>query len=554
MKIDELGDILDSQLGNYYNTILVNGSWGIGKSHYINEYSKNNHAYKVSMFGIDSVSDFKYAIAYSINCKEANIHKILTQKNESTIIQLPFLSIPIPKLQEDFDSIIINSLDDKKKHILIIDDLERKSDSISLKDIFGIITDLSEVNNLNIIIIVNDQYVSDLNEDDSKVYKEFNEKVIERIYNVSSYSDSALNNICGELIYEDGREYLIDLYTKSRELNLRTLIKTVKFFNLLYSSFNFKNINDDVIIKILECVLVMMITINSNDFSNDKSINSQINTLLWKDSVEKRNELYIVSSLYKIYLTNDFSIIDEIMQLFVVKEMVEPEKDLFYCSCDELVERAKYFKNNVMNIYNPNYNLLLLLKDISLFKDYLSKYNCDYKISNKEINESIDLYIRNTNYNYDDLFNFINRLKTSVYITDRKSLKYACDKVIGYYINNCIKSIISEKCKLNVINIKNLYCVITSNLIDDIKSYKKEINIIYKNKFFVPDFNGSINESVWEIVHEIFDKIHYLGSDNLLRIKFVELLKNEFDNCSPEGKYRLESLIEQYSFNIDCRL
>ena len=550
MNIDELEKELDEQLGKYYNTVLISGPWGIGKTYYINEYSNNSHVYKVSLFGINSINDFKYIIAYSINPIEANLHKITTE-NDPSVIQLPFLTIPIPKIRKDFDSIIQTSLSDHKKHILIIDDLERKSGSISLKEIFGVIAELSEVNNLNIIIIDNDQYINELCDEDKKTYSEFKEKVIERTYHVDNYSDKAIFNICNKLSFNKGKEILKNKFINSNEKNLRILQKTVKYFNLIYHFCNINIIDKNITDKLLECVLVMMITINNKDFSSEKRIDAQIKYSPWNNSADRKNELIIVSYLYRLYLNNDFKEIDNIMQIFAAKEIVEPEKDLFYCSKEEIEERVFFFKNNVIENYNPNYNIILLLKDISTFKEYLEKYNSKIKLSNKEIKKSIEQYLNNTSYNQEELFNVINRLKSTIYITDKDLIKTARMKIIKKYLNDSINKIMTNGLKNCFIDIQQLYGVLTSTLlIEDYSLFDNELKIISNNNYFVPDFSKSIDENIWGCVHDIFEKIHFLPNTNILRKGFTEYMKEKIKKCIDEEKYRLEILIEEYSFDL----
>ena len=549
MNLDDLETVLDSQLGVIYHTVIINGTWGIGKSYFIDEYAKKSNSYKVSLFGINSIEDFKYAISYSINGLETNMN-IIAAENESLSITLPFIHIPLPKIRKDFDSIIKSNLDNGKINNLIIDDIERKGDSLSLKDIFGIITQLTEIDKLNIILIINEDYIEKLEKEEKDIYIEFNEKTIERKYNIIKYSDNAINSICNELKYKKGIDSLKKIFILSRINNLRTLKKTIKFINLVFMNEKVKSIETEQMNKIITCSFNMMITITNKNFNSSESIVSQSKKIVYNNDINgKENEIYIIENLYNLYITSNYSYIDDIMQAFIVKEMNEPEKDLFYCSKEELLIRSKNFKKEVMEKYNRNYNINLLLKEIFKFTEYMKEYNCSEMFTKEEIENTIKLYVDNIELNYNDIYGIINSLSSSRLYTSKEMNEYAHTTIICKYLDYYIKKNIEEKDKYIISNIDNLFELITNNfLIKDINLYKDKIDIIVENSFFIPDINGSIDENIWGYTHEIFNKIHNLPNDNILKDIFTKQIRNMIDKSNDVGKHRLSSLMEQYNF------
>ena len=69
MNIDELQERLDKELTNIYKNVLINGEWGIGKTYFINNYSKDKNSIYISLFGIDSLESFIFNIYLQIDSK-----------------------------------------------------------------------------------------------------------------------------------------------------------------------------------------------------------------------------------------------------------------------------------------------------------------------------------------------------------------------------------------------------------------------------------------------------------------------------------------------------
>ena len=64
MKVDELNKRLEDEFPSIYNSILINGKWGIGKTYYIkNEFFQYKNPIYISLFGINNFRDFKHQIS-----------------------------------------------------------------------------------------------------------------------------------------------------------------------------------------------------------------------------------------------------------------------------------------------------------------------------------------------------------------------------------------------------------------------------------------------------------------------------------------------------------
>lgn len=62
-------------------------------------------------------------------------------------------------------------------YIICFDDLERKGNGLSVKDIMGLIDELAQRKNCKIILVFNEDSLSD--ENDKKTFKEYREKIVD---------------------------------------------------------------------------------------------------------------------------------------------------------------------------------------------------------------------------------------------------------------------------------------------------------------------------------------------------------------------------------------
>lgn len=204
--------------------IALTGEWGIGKTQFWNNFKKKyrnqfklrKYAY-VSLFGIDSLESLKYEIAvktHKIDQSEDRMQgaKSLFNKALDSVdlssIQGKGLSLNIGK------SLITNALSSLVSNTVIcIDDVERISDSLSLKDVMGLVNDLKLEKNCQVIIILHDAKASEQ-------FQEYKEKVLDEV-----------------LILDDNLDILENFITDELALDvMRLFYRTIKVKNLRFYS------------------------------------------------------------------------------------------------------------------------------------------------------------------------------------------------------------------------------------------------------------------------------------------------------------------------------
>ena len=210
--------------------IALTGEWGVGKTQFWNNFKKKYHdqfklrkyAY-VSLFGIDSLESLKYEIAVKTHKADQSEDrmqgaKLLFNKALDTVdlssIEGKGLSLNIGKslITSALSSLVSNT-------VICIDDVERISDSLSLKDVMGLVNDLNLEKNCQVIIILHDAKASEQ-------FQEYKEKVLDEV-----------------LVFDDNLDILETFITDKLALDVmqlfyRTLsVKNLRFYNKVFVSY-----------------------------------------------------------------------------------------------------------------------------------------------------------------------------------------------------------------------------------------------------------------------------------------------------------------------------
>lgn len=165
--------------------IALTGEWGIGKTHFWKEFYKKNHkdlgvskySY-VSLFGIDSIDALKFEIALST-------HDTTQKKDYLTglkgIFKKGLDAIDLPKLEGTgvtlslgkglISSAITSLIGDT---LICIDDIERLSKNLDIKDVMGLVNHLSLEKNCKVVVILHEGKAD-------KDFREYKEKVFDEV-------------------------------------------------------------------------------------------------------------------------------------------------------------------------------------------------------------------------------------------------------------------------------------------------------------------------------------------------------------------------------------
>ncbi|MEX5685424.1 P-loop NTPase fold protein [Pseudomonas silesiensis] len=228
--------------------IVLKGEWGTGKTFIWRQtieshkasFSRTSYSY-VSLFGLSSLSDLKRAIFTNIVQREKAGEVATTASIIDNLSQFDFsdakgwfrklssqtkdVKIPIiGGIGGMVDSIQFSTISDT---LICIDDFERRSNSLSARDVLGLISNLVESRNCSVILILNENSL----EDDDEFFA-FNEKVFDYEVVYKPEVEECVNIVFPA---SDESHKLLARNIIKLEINNIRLLKKIRLFNNMLS-------------------------------------------------------------------------------------------------------------------------------------------------------------------------------------------------------------------------------------------------------------------------------------------------------------------------------
>ncbi|WP_257396715.1 KAP family NTPase [Campylobacter lari] len=316
--------------------LVILGSWGCGKTYFWKQIEKeitlnfnNKKVIYIDLFGKESYKQVIEEIVVSLHGNYNNITKKTFKGLEGLIKGASGGLINI-------DSDVIFSFlkkEDFKKIIVCLDNIERKSDNLPLKEILGLVNLLKEEKECNVVMILNKDELkkqddnsdnnkkqdnnSDNNKEDKQDtkdwYQEYKEKVVDCEYTIKDNNEIAKGLI--EKAFTQNKEIkgsLVNIslkhYTDTCNNNLRLLLKIlehIKYFNkecfmLYYDKTNkkeFEIIVNEYYLAIFHAVKDFYIQKNKKENVDD----------IYRIVTRYLNNFFIIDDNDKKTLNNTFS-------------------------------------------------------------------------------------------------------------------------------------------------------------------------------------------------------------------------------------------------------
>ena len=384
------------------NALLITGEWGIGKTYFFNNIlskeiekvsTKENENIKytpirISLFGVTSINDIEKRIILEIypllKNKGLKIGKgLLNVILSSPIIKELTQQIPenILNLPEDYKSDIINSK--TSSLIICFDDLERKSHTFPISGLIGYINNLTENNNLKVIIIGNTNNIEEN-------FVEIKEKLIGREIEYSIKIEEVYNTLKQDFnppyktFLEKQKEFICSFFHNYK--NIRTLKFILTRYHDIYSQ--------------IEKIAPSIDYIHSNKDTVLKE------TLLFTIAISIEYKGGSVTRNNKEEIDNIIRFSRKDIERFLNKETSHDQKNDEEETMLEKIKSNYYYQNNVIYyFYEPIFDYIVGLNILD--KDLLEKdIKKKYKIS--EDNTIPECYITYNRINSDEVFSMTN--------------------------------------------------------------------------------------------------------------------------------------------------
>lgn len=259
--------------------VLINGSWGSGKTHYINNIFPKIYTsktiYYISLLGIQSLSDFKSRIidiVYLENMDELERAVSITSNGLSVSTGNSRSAGIIDKIIKSLTSSVKESVLSNLSGLFIIDDVERITNQSVLNEIIGYCHNLyseSDEGKLDYLLVGNFT-----NEHENKI--EHQEKLISDVLFFEP-SREDLNDIISEknnFLTPEHLTIFLNILMKYEIKNLRIVNRITDKLKPIYSLRN-NYAEDDIIISmenVITCISCAVIAVNLyekkiNDFN-----------------------------------------------------------------------------------------------------------------------------------------------------------------------------------------------------------------------------------------------------------------------------------------------
>jgi hypothetical protein len=582
MKIDEIDDVLKEDT-KYCDCILINGRWGIGKTYIIKNNKKNMNMSIISLFGKNNLEEIKeeiyrktrgvwiyiffvillilYSLIESIPIKIQQVTPyeaierikdgyfswatatyyflkifafvgallfgyFITKENFSKV----FIKIKKPKREINVILESINIKIENREKILVLDDFERLSESIKIREILGFIEELKNLG-YKIIIICDETKIN------NNYYKDFKEKIIDKVYNVeSSDLEVAKNLLLQDIELQDPKE-ISDFIKSNNIVNLRTIIRCNKF---IISILDKIKINQEVDrIKIIKTCLSMHAEYNDSIYVNKvkeeyRELESKIKNEKEKKYSTERIDLHvkfanakmnmenILNRIYNYYNLDDIEMLELLNKIFLMinKEqnidslakylkkistsdsLYTLENEYFDLEDDAIIEHMNEILMNLENnkyeisiypkiiilfikVKNMGFNAIHLKKCIEYMKINIQKSSQHDITFNDHI---IDYESQQIVEEYNELTQDLKIIKKGIENSNKKntinSIILKKDgwamNLFDYYNNNETK-FINDKQFMKLLDIDNLSDVIRTSKTKDIRDFGKILNSVYNH-------------------------------------------------------------------------
>ena len=546
MNIDKLKDIFNKDLDSY-KSFLIDGSWGIGKSSFINTFlSKKSYIY-LSLFGIKDSKELENNLFLELKNSNDKLNK-LCQFYE------PY-NIKTNSFKNDFNNTFKDTL------YVVLDDLEKKNDTITYKELFGLINALKGLNSVKIIVLCDSTKIGSYID----IFNSLSTLVIDKYYYITNISRDSINDIIKAnkkrpnkdiISTEKFDNYLYSFIDKYKIKNLRTIDKMITFSGLIINNIDTSKLSKGDIQNIVNiCFGVIVEKYDHYIYESDKLIKVIVSDYLTNVvyPVDKEELVEYILSLLNDQEDYKYDNINKYFDSVRDCKSDKKEEKLFFMSPDKIEKKIIKFIKNSIHKYNSKLSLDEWYKDLFEYYFYSKLIEENVLFREDEIINVLDEYINNIKCSDISLFNLNLRLRQDREIEELNNItRILKDKLIYKYFMYYYDSV-SNDYDNNIFDSKKIADLITFIMGNDLKNNDDIDTIIslLRNKgLFIPNLDYEVDEASWNYVHEIWKGISTtVDSQNKKKMLnlLIQVSNDKYQTASLMGKYRISSLNEYYN-------
>jgi hypothetical protein len=211
--------------------IALTGRWGTGKSYLWREVKKDSpedaikKSLYISLFGVSDMIQLKIKILQS-SVPNAGDGRATWQRIDAAIGSVKKLATAFHKGFSALDDIALLAVPSiLKNRVLVIDDIERKHDKLSIDEVLGFIDEFTQLYGARIVIILNSDQLSDKN-----MWEKLREKVIDQEIRLDT-SPSEAFEIAASLTPTNYQKQLKQAVETCKVTNIRVIRKIIRAIN-----------------------------------------------------------------------------------------------------------------------------------------------------------------------------------------------------------------------------------------------------------------------------------------------------------------------------------
>jgi len=294
-KTQKLQSILDRKEGV---AVAITGAWGVGKTYFWKEFIKNYNLEKrkgyayISVFGIESPTDLKALIVQELGVNshdEKNWGDKLGKLLKGVMREMKSANLNGVNISGNIIfSMLFSRVSDS---IICIDDMERKSAKLEMRDIMGLVEFLKNQRGCKVVVLLNDK------KDDSGIYSEYKEKVFDDALIISDIS-SVLSRLVESFNDVIKCEFL-KFYSCFGLENIRFYKKALRLVEEIMAYLP-NDFSESTLTEIVQSVLVFLTVTDIDKDTIDitwedvgaKDLQSKLNNKTEKDSIKKLKKFY----------------------------------------------------------------------------------------------------------------------------------------------------------------------------------------------------------------------------------------------------------------------